>query len=179
MLYALYFILALSVYLNIIFCTEHWVPLWCVWDTPPPPQVAMLYVLVLLRVSVLWFPLLRATWLLRSLPPLVPPWIVWVPRPLPLQPHLLPRLSKTTQAWLSLSPCSPRAGQRSSYGDHQVSIRMYIRMNNVAAEFFALSFKDSVTVLFLWLHHRRHLGVHPSDLMGYLCVGLKWKLFIN
>lgn len=83
-------------------------------------QVATLCVPVQPRVSVLWCPPLRASWQLRSRPPLVLLSIVWVLPPPPLPLHLLLLLSKTTPAWLSLHQCSHKAGQRSSYGDHQV-----------------------------------------------------------
>lgn len=83
-------------------------------------QVAMRYALFLLRISVLLCLPLRENYLLPSLPLLLPHWTVWVPRPHLAPPRPLLRPSKTIQVWQSLSLCSLRAGQRSSYGDHQV-----------------------------------------------------------
>lgn len=94
--------------------THFWIPSW--------GQEVTLSALGRLRASVPWCRRPRASWRLRCLPPPLPPWTVWVrrlpPPPPPLRP--LPRPSKTTPAWPSSSPCSRRAGRRSSSEDHLV-----------------------------------------------------------
>lgn len=102
-------------------CSPVWrTPVFVIKETALVLQVVTLCVLVLFRVSVLWFPPLRESWPLLCLLPLAPPWMASVLPP-PQLPLCLPLLrSKTTPASPSLFQCSPRAGQRSSYGDLQV-----------------------------------------------------------
>lgn len=87
----------------------------------------------------------RASWRLRCRPPPLPLWTVWVlhPPPPPPPPRPLPRPSRTTPAWPSSSPCSRRAGRRSSSGDHPV--------RRVAARYSSSSSSKQIHILYTWV----------------------------
>lgn len=111
---------------------------------PSRGQEVTLSVPARLRASAPWCRRPRASWRLRCLPPPLPLWTVWVlrPPPPPPPPRPLPRPSRTTPAWPSSSPCSRRAGRRSSSGDHPV--------RSVAARCSSSSSKQ-IHILYTWV----------------------------